>query len=248
MPRRPRLHLDSVPQHIVQRGHNRQPCFFAEADYLAYLKWLGEAAQREGCAIHAFVLMTNHTHLLVTPNDAGSISRLAMSLGRRYVQYINTAYGRSGTLWEGRYKSSIVQSEAYLMACMRYIELNPVRAGLCIDPAQYRWSSYRANALGEAASWLSPHPLYASLGQDASTRQSVYRELFDQVLPGKTINNIRLALNQTQPLGNDRFLDAIAKATGQRRETRPRGRPAKPRNDEAASPQTQPPERTGHDE
>lgn len=186
MPRRPRIHLDGVPLHIVQRGHNRQPCFFAIADYLAYLEWLGEASRRAGCQLHAYALMTNHVHLL---------------------------------------------------ACMRYIELNPVRAAMCADPADYRWSSYRANALGEAQSWLTPHPLYATLGLDEATRLAAYRALFDQVLPERTVADIRLALNQTQPLGNSRFLDAIEQATGQRREPKPRGRPRRPAGDGIAGDQ-----------
>lgn len=228
MPRRPRIHLDGVPLHIVQRGHNRQPCFFAIADYLAYLEWLGEAARKSGCQVHAYALMTNHVHLLVSPGDAQSVSRMMVALGRQYVPYVNAVYQRSGTLWEGRYKSSLVQTDVYLLACMRYIELNPVRAGMCPDPADYRWTSYRANALGEAQSWLTPHPLYASLGHDEPSRLAAYRALFDQVMPQKTVDDIRLALNQTQPLGNHRFLDAIEQATGQRREPKPRGRPRKP--------------------
>ncbi len=156
-----------------------------------------------------------------------------MALGRRHVPYVNASYQRSGTLWEGRYKSSLIQSEAYLLACMRYIELNPVRAGMCTDPGHYRWSSYRANAFGESAPLLAPHPLYATLGADDVGRQAAYRELFDQVLPDKTLTDIRLALNQTQPLGNSRFFDAIEQATGQRREAKPRGRPRKPTRDAA---------------
>jgi REP element-mobilizing transposase RayT len=125
MPRRPRIHLDGVPLHIVQRGHNRQPCFFAEEDYHAYLHWLGEALRKQDCALHAYVLMTNHVHLLLTPKDAAAVPRLIIALGRRYVQYINTTYRRTGTLWDSRYKSSLVQADPYLLACQRYIELNP---------------------------------------------------------------------------------------------------------------------------
>ncbi|MBV5323120.1 MAG: transposase [Ilumatobacteraceae bacterium] len=225
MPRHPRLYLDGVPLHIVQRGHNRQPCFFAEADYQAYLTWLDDAAHRTDCRLHAYVLMTNHIHLLLTPSSEQSAARLMVAMGRRYVPYINASYQRSGTLWEGRYKSSPIQSETYLLACMRYIELNPVRAGICTDPAQYRWSSYRANALGETSSLLTPHPLYATLATDDAQRLTAYLELFNQVLPEKTIASIQLALKQTQPLGNNRFFDAIEQATGQRREPKPRGRP-----------------------
>lgn len=225
MPRQPRIHMDGVPLHIVQRGHNRQPCFFADADYLAYQEWLGDAAVRTGCQIHAYALMTNHVHLLLTPCDAQAAARLMVSLGRRYVPYINHGYQRSGTLWEGRYKSSLIQSESYLLACMRYIELNPVRAGMCTDPAQYRWSSYRANALGESNGLLTPHALYAALGDGLEPRLRAYRDLFNTVLPEQTISNIRLALKQTQPLGNSRFFDVIEQVTGQRREPKPRGRP-----------------------
>ena len=158
MPRRPRVHLDDVPLHIVQRGHNRQPCFFAEEDYSSYRHWLGEALAEERCALHAYVLMTNHVHLLLTPRKAETVPNLIISLGRRYVQYVNRSYRRTGTLWDSRYKSSAVQAETYLLACHRYIELNPVRAAMVDDPARYRWTSYRANGLGQRDPLLTPHP------------------------------------------------------------------------------------------
>ena len=150
MPRRPRIHLDGVPLHIVQRGHNREPCFFGEDDYASYLHWLGEALAELECALHAYVLMTNHVHLLLTPKYAEAVPKLIISLGRRYVQYINRTYRRTGTLWDSRYKSSSVQAEPYLLACQRYIELNPVRAAMVEEPAHYRWTSYRAHALRQA--------------------------------------------------------------------------------------------------
>ena len=150
LPRRPRIHRDRVPLHIVQRGHNREPCFFGEEDYQSYLHRLGEALKKEPCALHAYALMTNHVHLLITPEHAESIPRLIIALGRRYVQYINTTYRRTGTLWDRRYKSSLIQAETYLLSCQRYIELNPVRAAMVDDPAHYRWTSYRHNALGQA--------------------------------------------------------------------------------------------------
>ena len=165
MPRRPRIHLDGVPLHIVQRGHNREPCFFAEDDYRSYLHWLGEALAEADCALHAYVLMTNHVHLLLTPKKAEAVPRLIISLGRRYVQYVNRSYRRTGTLWDSRYKSSVVQAETYLLACQRYIELNPVRAAMVEEPAHYRWTSYRANALGQADARIRPHALYRALGQ-----------------------------------------------------------------------------------
>jgi putative transposase len=135
MPRRPRIKLAEVPQHIVQRGINREPCFFAEEDYHCYLHWLHKSAADWHCAIHAYVLMSNHVHLLVTAEKPDGIAKLMQAIGRRYVQYINRSYHRTGSLWEGRFKSSVIQAEDYLLTCMRYIELNPVRANMVNDPA-----------------------------------------------------------------------------------------------------------------
>ena len=225
MPRRPRIQLDRVPLHIVQRGHNREACFFGENDYASYLHWLGEALAETQCALHAYVLMTNHVHLLLTPKKAELVPRLIMSLGRRYVQYVNRTHGRTGTLWDSRYKSSVVQSDTYLLTCQRYIELNPLRAAMVTNPAHYRWTSYRHNALGQADSRLTPHPLYVALGATDKARQAEYRGLFRAHLDEAAIDDIRLALNQNQPLGNSRFHAQIERKTGERREPRPRGRP-----------------------
>src|SRR6266496_5376997 len=150
MPRRSRVHLDRVPLHIVQRGHNREPCFFAEEDYLSYLHWLGEALGDAECKLHAYVLMTNHVHLLLTPKKAQGVPRLIIFLGRRYVQYINRSYCRTGTLWDSRYKSSLIQAETYLLACQRYIELNPVRAAMVEDRR-----TIAGRAIGQTR-WVSP--------------------------------------------------------------------------------------------
>jgi putative transposase len=209
----------------VQRGHNRDACFFGEDDYVSYRHWLGEALKETGCALHAYVLMTNHVHLLLTPPSGEAVSRFIMALGRRYVQYINKTYRRTGTLWDSRYKSSLIQADEYLLACQRYIELNPVRAGMVDEPAHYRWSSYRSNALGQVDPLLSPHALYLSLGTDAGQRRANYRALFVQQIDVAQITDIRMALQQSQPLGNSRFADAVERVTGERREVRPRGRP-----------------------
>ena len=225
MARRARIHLDGVPLHIVQRGHNRAPCFFAEDNYAAYLHWLGEALTEGGCALHAYVLMTNHVHLLLTPQKALAVPALMISLGRRYVQYVNRSYRRTGTLWDSRYKSSLVQAEDYLLACQRYIELNPVRAAMVDDPANYRWSSYRANGLGKGEARLTAHSVYLGLGQTAADRQAAYRALFRPQLDAPAVDELRLALNQGQPVGNRRFLAEIERMTGIRREAKPRGRP-----------------------
>ena len=225
MPRRPRIQLDRVALHIVQRGHNREACFFGEEDYASYLHWLGEALEANECQLHAYALMTNHVHLLLTPKKAAAVPRLIMSLGRRYVQYINRTHHRTGTLWDSRYKSSVVQAEPYLLSCMRYIELNPVRAAMVDDPAHYRWTSYRRNGLGQDDSHITAHPIYDALGPGGKSRQSAYRALFKAALDTDTIDDIRLALNQNQPLGNSRFHAQIEKKLGERREARPRGRP-----------------------
>ncbi len=225
MPRRSRIHLDGQPLHIVQRGHNREPCFFAEQDYFTYLHWLAEALKQEACALHAYALMTNHVHLLITPKRAESVPKLIIALGRRYVQYINTTYRRTGTLWDSRYKSSLIQADTYLLTCMRYIELNPVRAAMVDDPAHYRWTSYKVNALGQASSLITPHAVYQQLGTNDNARQSAYRALFRTELDKEAIDDLRLALNQNQPLGNSRFYAKIEKMTGARREAKPRGRP-----------------------
>ena len=216
-----------MPLHIVQRGHNREPCFFSEEDYFSYLHWLSVALKETGCALHAYVLMTNHVHLLITPEHAEHVPKLMISLGRRYVQYINTTYRRTGTLWDSRYKSSLIQVETYLLSCMRYIELNPVRAAMVEDPAHYRWTSYRANALGQSGALLTPHPAYLALDASAEARQSAYRALFRPHLEGEVIADIRLALNQSQPLGDHRFHAKIARITGEPRQARRRGRPRK---------------------
>jgi putative transposase len=225
MPRRRRVHLDEVPLHIVQRGHNREPCFFAEADYGNYLHWLAAALRDAQCALHAYALMTNHVHLLVTPRRAALVPKLLIALGRRYVQHINTTYQRTGTLWDSRYKSSLIDAASYLLTCMRYIELNPVRAGMVRDPADCRWTSYRANGLGRSDGLLTPHAVYAGLGHDVSARQAAYRELFRHELDREVVSDIRLALDRGNPLGNQRFREAIERALGRACLARPRGRP-----------------------
>lgn len=225
MTRRPRLQLAGYPLHIVQRGINREPCFFAEEDYHCYLHWLEEAARDCLCAVHAYVLMTNHVHLLLTPASGGSPARLMQSLGRRYVQYVNRFYRRTGSLWEGRYKSSVVQAETYLLACYRYIELNPIRAGMVTDPAQYRWSSYRANGLGQTDTRLMPHPLYLAQGSHADERRAAYRALFRPHLDAEAAEDIRQALRLGMPVGSERFAKTVCANVGVRFNSGRRGRP-----------------------
>ncbi|MBJ7312371.1 transposase [Rugamonas sp. CCM 8940] len=215
MPRHARLVLPEVPLHIIQRGNNRQPCFFADEDYLTYLGWLNEQARQIGCRVHAYVLMTNHVHLLLTAADVGAPAALMKILGQRYVQYINWRYRRSGSLWEGRYKAALVQDEAYLLLCHRYIEMNPVRAGLSDYPGQYRWSSYRANAEGRADAIVEPHAIYQRLGVNAASRRLAYQALFATPLQQRHVNNIRRATNGDFGLGNQAFLRWLADARRQ---------------------------------
>lgn len=227
MARKPRFNLIGNPQHIIQRGNNRQATFFAEEDYRLYLDSLGEAAKKHDCSIHAYVLMTNHVHLLVTPGQPDSISRLMQSVGRRYVQYINYSYKRSGTLWEGRYKASLVQSEEYLLSCMRYIELNPVRADMVQRPEDYKWSSYRANAQGNQDELLTSHPEYERIGITPEARQSTYRALFNAHLDPQEIAEIRTTLNGELVTGTGRFKLEVEAMLGRKTQMGKRGRPRK---------------------
>lgn len=226
MPRRARLSLAGIPWHIIQRGNNRSTCFFAEADYLFYLDRLQELAPRFDCAVHAYVLMTNHVHLLLTPAHENSAALLMKHLGQRYVQQINRRYGRSGTLWEGRFRSCLTQSERYVLACYRYIELNPVRAGMVGRPDEYRWTSYHANALGRADPLIAPHDEYLCLGREEASRREAYRALFKAHLTSDAVTTIRQATNGNLALGESTFQTEVERVLGRRAG---RGRPGRPK-------------------
>ena len=193
MPRRPRTLMPNVPVHIVQRGASREAVFFEDEDYKAYAGWMKEAAQTYDIAIHAFVLMTNHIHILITAQNPENVGKFMQHIGRRYVPFINHKYGRSGSLWEGRYKSNLVQSECYFLAVMRYIELNPVRANMVEQAAHYRWSSFRHNSGLKPLSFITPHPIFNMLGSDTATRSSNYLSMFEQHQNSQEINAIRNA-------------------------------------------------------
>ena len=227
MPRRARLTLPNVPMHVIQRGNNRQACFYADEDYRFYLDWLTEYASKTGCRVHAYVLMTNHVHLLVSADGGDGVGALMKALGQRYVQYANRTYRRSGSLWEGRFRSCLTQEASYLLACQRYIELNPVRAEMVVHPADYRWSSYRVNAQGEESPLIVPHLLYEALGGTREARQAAYRELFRHELEPGLVDAIRKATNGNFALGNARFGEQIALALGRRALPGRSGRPRK---------------------
>jgi putative transposase len=225
MPRRARLSLPGIAWHIIQRGNNRSVCFFAEEDYRFYLHHLQELALRFGCAVHAYVLMPNHVHLLLTPEREDSAPLVMKHLGQRYVQYVNRAYRRSGTLWEGRYRSCLTQAEDYVLACYRYIELNPVRAGMVNQPRDYRWSSYHANALGKADGVVRPHEQYLRLARTQVARRKAYRELCRAHLDAEVVEEIRQSTQGNFALGNERFKKQIEKALGRRARRGTSGRP-----------------------
>ena len=228
MPRQPRLDLAHVTQHVVQRGNDRQPCFFSAVDYERYRSELREIAMHEGCAIHAYVLMTNHVHLLMTPVDTGRVARVMQALGRRYVRYVNDRYHRTGTLWEGRYKACPVAGEAYLLRCHRYIELNPVRAAMTADPADYAWSSFKHNALGQPDPLVRSHPSYLALAPTTDARCSAYRALVMENIDAADTDAIRQHLQRQHAFGPDRFRAAIEAQLGRRAGPAKIGRPRNP--------------------
>ena len=209
MPRKARFYLPGVPAHVIQRGNNRQPVFFADEDYQAYLNWLKAGSHVYGCAIHAYVLMTNHVHLLVTPGKEAAISGLMQYVGRYYVTYINDRYGRSGSLWEGRRKGCVIAQDDYLLACSRYIELTPVRAGMVAQPGAYRWSSYPGNTFGDHDDLLTKHELYVALAHSDNERQHAYRELFRNALDPDQLHDIRATTQTGTPLGTERLRHEI---------------------------------------
>jgi len=230
MARLPRVCLPGIPLHLIQRGNNRQVCFASQDDFAAYACWLQEYASKYRVEVHTWVFMTNHVHLLVTPSTASGVSRMMQSLGQRYVRYFNYTYRRTGTLWEGRYKSCVIDAEHYLLTCMRYIELNPVRAGMVESPADYLWSSYQTNALGKSIALHTAHPVYLLLGEAAQARERAYRALFEAHVDVNANALIREATNKGLAVGSDRFKAEIERLSGLRVTEKKRG--PKPKKDE----------------
>ena len=224
MSRLPRICPVGLTHHIIQRGNNRQICFGREQDFFAYVGWLKEFSVKFGVDIHAWVLMTNHVHLLCTPLKAHGVSQMMQALGRQYVRYFNHSYTRTGTLWEGRFKSCLVEDEAYLLHLYRYIELNPVRASMVAEPSEYVWSSYQINALGKVSNLCTPHCLYTALGINDTERRATYRSLFTSHVEGELLKDIRAATKSGMALGNDRFKSELTSLTGRRLHHLPPGR------------------------
>jgi len=219
--------LPGVPLHVVQRGNNRSACFFGDEDRSFYLHHLSRLASLSACDVHAYCLMTNHVHLLLTPRTAQAVAQLMRRLDLLYSQYVNRKYGRTGSLWEGRFRSCVVESEAYLLHCYRYIELNPVRANLVRHAAQYRWSSYGCNALGAEPGLLMPHAEYLRLGADMSERTRNYLALFEY--SADVTSQIREATNGNFALGTKAFVERLASSLGRRVQRRRPGRPVRQR-------------------
>ncbi len=223
MARLPRFVIPGQPQHVILRGNNRTEIFCAEADYRFYLEKLQLACDKHGCDIHAYVLMTNHVHLLISPQDEQSLPKAMQMLGRYYVQHYNYCYQRTGTLWEGRYRATLIDTETYLLTCMRYIELNPVRAGMVSHPSEYPWSSYHHNAMNRVDDLITPYLEYLRLGKTVEERQAAYRQLFKHHIPERGINEIREATNKAWVLGNDRYKQWVLKQLGRQVEPEDRG-------------------------
>jgi putative transposase len=224
--RRARLNVPGIPWHIIQRGNNRAACFYTEDDYRCYLDTLHDQATRVRCSIHAYVLMSNHVHLLLTPEEEDSTAQLMKHLGQSYAQYVNRTYQRSGTLWEGRFRSCLTQSEEYVLCCYRYIELNPVRANMVSHPRDYRWSSFQSNGEGRRDPLLTLHAEYLRLGCTELERQTAYRSLFNTHLEPERIRAIRDATNGNFALGGTDFQEGIARRLNRRVTPGKSGRPA----------------------
>lgn len=204
----------NVPLHIIQRGNNRNSCFFHRTDYQVYLSMLAEASSSCACPVHAYVLMPNHIHLLVSPPTIYAPALLMKRLGQCYVQYVNRKYSRSGTLWQGRFRSCLVQEERYFLVCQRYIELNPVRADIVTHPIDYEWSSYKSNAHGDMSDILVPHATYLAIAEDPAERLASYRALCREAIPHWMLSHVRDATNGNLFFGSEQFSDGFVKALG----------------------------------
>jgi putative transposase len=231
MPRTARIILPNYPHHIIQRGHNRQSVFASGDDYRYYLDNLAEWKEKFDCKVYAFCLMTNHVHLVVNPgDDPDSIGRLMKRLAGRQTRFVNRLEGRSGTLWEGRFKSSPIDNNDYLLACCRYVEMNPVFAGMCDDPATYAWSSCGSKVTFKKFEWLDEDPLYLDLGKTDEERRQKYRDFLQQSISDEEKETILGAVQRGQLTGGEAFVDEIEFRMNRRIELRGRGRPRKEKN------------------
>lgn len=227
MPRQPRLVVAGYPHHLVLRGNNRSAIFYKDRDRHIFIDCLRQAKVKTKSKIYAYCLMTNHVHLLVEPSTEDGLGNMVQSLGRRYVQYINQTYKRTGTLWEGRFKSSLVSKDEYLLACSRYIELNPVRAKIVEDPRNYPWSSFGFRAEGKSDTLLDEDSVYLGLGKTKRERELNYKECFLGNIPDEEINVMRTATQKGGIIGTEEFISKISRLLSREVVLKPRGRPKK---------------------
>ncbi len=225
MARLPRLTVPGYPHHVIQRGNNRQAIFASAADYQMLLDLLHDNARKFGVALHSYVLMTNHFHLLATPESPDSLPQLMQAVGRRYVRHFNDSQGRSGTLWEGRYRSTLIQTERYLLACMVYIDLNPVRAGLVAEARDYPWSSHAHNVGLRVDRLITPHPLYWALGNTPFAREAAYAELVRAGVDAKQQAALTESALRGWALGEPDFVADLQRRTQRRVSKTQAGRP-----------------------
>lgn len=226
MARRPRLVIAGYPHHLIIRGNNRQDIFLDEGDRRRFRALLGEVMADAAVAIHGYVLMTNHVHLVVTPEDSAALSGAMQRLGRRYVRYFNDRHLRSGTLWEGRFRAALVQSDRYLLACLRYVESNPVRARMVGKPADYSWSSHRHHVGLVVDELVTSHPLYWGLGNTPFDREQAWLAFFDEGVGQAELNRFQ-AMAMGRPAADRDFLATLGQQTGRELLARPVGRPRK---------------------
>jgi len=231
MARLPRLTLPGYPHHIIQRGNNRQAVFSSAADHQMLLRLLDESARKFGVALHAYVLMDNHFHLLATPSTVDGLPQMMQAAGRRYVRYFNDSQGRSGTLWEGRYRATVIEAERYLLACMAYIDLNPVRAGLVGEARDYPWSSHGHYAGLRVDSLLTPHPLVWALGNTPFAREAAYAGLVRAGITAEQQDLLTRSALSGWALGGSDFLADLQKRTERRVTKNQAGRPAATREE-----------------
>lgn len=227
MPRKPRLVVAGYPHHIILRGNNRSAIFHNDEDRRFFINFLKEAKEKTKSKIYAYCLMTNHAHLLVEPSQNEGLGKMIQSLGRKYVQYINQTHQRSGTLWEGRFKSSLVSKDEYLLACARYIELNPIRAKIVKYPADYPWSSFNFKAEGKQDQLLDEDPVYETFGKTSQEKQLNYKEWVRKSTPEEELNLLRHVTQKGGIFGNKEFFNRITELLGRKVILRPRGRPKK---------------------
>lgn len=227
MARLPRLVIPQQPHHIIQRGNDRQLIFRDAGDYGFFLGWLHESAKQFNVAIHAYVLMSNHLHLLASPAVNIGLGRMMQWVGRHYVPYFNHKYERSGTLWQGRYKTAVIDSERYFLTCSRYIELNPVRAGMVHNPAEYAWSSYQHHIGLRTDPLITDHPLYWALGNTPFEREAAYKALAEQALTPSELDVMRKSATNGWAIGSEKFQAQLEKVAERRVTPGKRGRPYK---------------------